>query len=147
MLDTAPPVLASPLSDRLLAMNESATIAMAKKGRELAAKGADVINLSFGEPDFHGWPVDTPEQGHACEQEIPDFWELLGAGRGGDVGWDKRGWTSSGWISRGWDQSCWNMDVRAVDVRAKSFRYARVAHSLRKPLLIGTCTPVAHEGC
>ena len=42
----------SPLSDRLLAMNESATIAMAKKGRELAAKGVDVINLSFGEPDF-----------------------------------------------------------------------------------------------
>lgn len=26
---------------------------MAKKGRELAAKGVDVINLSFGEPDFH----------------------------------------------------------------------------------------------
>ena len=42
----------SPLSDRLLAMNESATIAMAKKGRELSAKGVDVINLSFGEPDF-----------------------------------------------------------------------------------------------
>ena len=43
---------ASPLSDRLLAMNESATIAMAKKCRELIAKGFDVINLSFGEPDF-----------------------------------------------------------------------------------------------
>lgn len=43
---------ASPLSDRLQAMNESATIAMAKKARELAAKGFDVINLSFGEPDF-----------------------------------------------------------------------------------------------
>jgi len=33
-------------------MNESATIAMAKKSRELVAKGLDVINLSFGEPDF-----------------------------------------------------------------------------------------------
>lgn len=33
-------------------MQESATIAMAKKSRELAAKGVDVINLSFGEPDF-----------------------------------------------------------------------------------------------
>ncbi|MBD2766640.1 pyridoxal phosphate-dependent aminotransferase [Hymenobacter sp. BT664] len=43
---------ASPLSDRVLAMNESATIAMAKKCRELIAKGFDVINLSFGEPDF-----------------------------------------------------------------------------------------------
>jgi aspartate aminotransferase len=40
------------LSDRILNMQESATIAMAKKSRELAAKGVDVINLSFGEPDF-----------------------------------------------------------------------------------------------
>jgi aspartate aminotransferase len=40
------------LSDRVLNMQESATIAMAKKSRELAAKGIDVINLSFGEPDF-----------------------------------------------------------------------------------------------
>ena len=45
-------VAASPLSDRIQAMNESATIAMAKKCRELIAKGFDVINLSFGEPDF-----------------------------------------------------------------------------------------------
>ena len=33
-------------------MSESQTIAMAKKARELAAQGHDVINLSFGEPDF-----------------------------------------------------------------------------------------------
>jgi aspartate aminotransferase len=49
------PVAADPtayLSDRILNMQESATIAMAKKSRELAAKGIDVINLSFGEPDF-----------------------------------------------------------------------------------------------
>ncbi len=52
MSDTATLALVSPLSDRLLAMNESATIAMAKKARELMAKGVDVINLSFGEPDF-----------------------------------------------------------------------------------------------
>lgn len=52
MFDTAAPARTSPLSDRLLAMSESATIAMAKKGRELAAQGVDVINLSFGEPDF-----------------------------------------------------------------------------------------------
>ena len=45
----APP---SPLADRLLRMTEPATIAMAKKARELAAQGVDVINLSFGEPDF-----------------------------------------------------------------------------------------------
>ncbi|MDQ2768908.1 MAG: pyridoxal phosphate-dependent aminotransferase [Bacteroidota bacterium] len=52
MSDTATLTAVSPLSDRLLAMQESATIAMAKKGRELAARGVDVINLSFGEPDF-----------------------------------------------------------------------------------------------
>ncbi|RZL13126.1 MAG: aminotransferase class I/II-fold pyridoxal phosphate-dependent enzyme, partial [Hymenobacter sp.] len=45
----SPPTI---LSNRLLNMQESATIAMAKKSRELAAKGVDVINLSFGEPDF-----------------------------------------------------------------------------------------------
>ncbi|MFD2720291.1 pyridoxal phosphate-dependent aminotransferase [Hymenobacter monticola] len=42
----------SPLSDRVTVMQESATIAMAKKCRELIAQGLDVINLSFGEPDF-----------------------------------------------------------------------------------------------
>ncbi|TXK50483.1 pyridoxal phosphate-dependent aminotransferase [Pontibacter qinzhouensis] len=40
------------LSDRINALAESQTIAMAKKGRELSAQGFDVINLSFGEPDF-----------------------------------------------------------------------------------------------
>ena len=40
------------LSDRITALSESQTIAMAKKARELAAQGHDVINLSFGEPDF-----------------------------------------------------------------------------------------------
>jgi aspartate aminotransferase len=42
----------TPLSDRITSLAESQTIAMAKKARELAAKGVDVINLSFGEPDF-----------------------------------------------------------------------------------------------
>ena len=44
------------LSTRINNLAESATIKMAKLGRELAAKGVDVISLSFGEPDFH-----TPE--------------------------------------------------------------------------------------
>ncbi|WP_211166262.1 pyridoxal phosphate-dependent aminotransferase [Mucilaginibacter robiniae] len=44
------------LSDRINNLSESQTIKMAKMGRELAAKGVDVISLSFGEPDFH-----TPE--------------------------------------------------------------------------------------
>lgn len=41
------------LSDRLMAMEESATIAMSRKSRELKAQGKDVIALSLGEPDFH----------------------------------------------------------------------------------------------
>ncbi|MDB5023377.1 MAG: aspartate aminotransferase [Mucilaginibacter sp.] len=41
------------LSNRINNLSESATIKMAKLGRELAAKGVDVISLSFGEPDFH----------------------------------------------------------------------------------------------
>ncbi|QNE40228.1 pyridoxal phosphate-dependent aminotransferase [Hymenobacter sp. NBH84] len=44
--------VASVLSDRINALQESQTIAMAKKGRELAAQGIDIISLSFGEPDF-----------------------------------------------------------------------------------------------
>ena len=40
------------LSDRINNLSESATIKMAKLGRELAAKGIDVISLSLGETDF-----------------------------------------------------------------------------------------------
>ena len=43
------------ISNRLNQLKESATLAMAKKSRELKAQGIDVINLSIGEPDF-----DTP---------------------------------------------------------------------------------------
>lgn len=44
------------LSDRILNMEESATIAMSQMARNLAAQGHDIINLSLGEPDF-----DTPD--------------------------------------------------------------------------------------
>lgn len=43
------------IADRVLKMNESATLAMASKSRELIASGIDIISLSLGEPDF-----DTP---------------------------------------------------------------------------------------
>ena len=46
----------SPLSQRVLKMEESATLRMAQLGREVKARGHDVISLSLGEPDF-----DTPE--------------------------------------------------------------------------------------
>jgi aspartate aminotransferase len=44
------------LSTLLLRFNEPETLKMAKLGRELRAKGIDVIDLSLGEPDF-----DTPQ--------------------------------------------------------------------------------------
>jgi aspartate aminotransferase len=44
------------LSTRIQRLEESATLKMARLGRELAAQGHKVINLSLGEPDF-----DTPE--------------------------------------------------------------------------------------
>ena len=40
------------LSDRIKNLEESATLAMAQKTRELKAQGQDVISLSLGEPDF-----------------------------------------------------------------------------------------------
>ena len=43
----------STLSNRINELSESATIKMAKMGRELAAKGVDVISLSLGETDFY----------------------------------------------------------------------------------------------
>src|SRR5690606_18042088 len=48
------------LSDRINAIQESATLAMAAKAREFKNKGIDVIGLSLGEPDFK-----TPL--HICE--------------------------------------------------------------------------------
>lgn len=44
------------VSDRVKNMNESATIKMSQKARELRAQGHEVISLSLGEPDF-----DTPD--------------------------------------------------------------------------------------
>jgi aspartate aminotransferase len=43
------------LSDLVNNLTESATLAMARMGRELAQKGHEVVSLSLGEPDF-----DTP---------------------------------------------------------------------------------------
>ncbi|MDX1773882.1 aspartate aminotransferase [Oceanihabitans sediminis] len=41
------------LSDRIVNMSTSATLAMAAKTRELKAEGKDIIGLSLGEPDFN----------------------------------------------------------------------------------------------
>jgi aspartate aminotransferase len=58
------------LSSLLQRFNEPETLKMAKLGRELRAKGIDVIDLSLGEPDF-----DTPEHiKQAAIKAIEDNW-------------------------------------------------------------------------
>ncbi|MEO8406557.1 MAG: pyridoxal phosphate-dependent aminotransferase [Chitinophagaceae bacterium] len=58
------------LSSLLQRFNEPETLKMAKLGRELRAKGIDVIDLSLGEPDF-----DTPEHiKEAAVKAIHDNW-------------------------------------------------------------------------
>src|SRR5215210_2186345 len=58
------------LSSRLVRFNEPETLKMAKLGRELRAKGIDVIDLSLGEPDF-----DTPQHiKEAAIKAINDNW-------------------------------------------------------------------------
>jgi aspartate aminotransferase len=70
------------LSNRITSLSVSATLAMAKKSRELKAQGIDIINLSIGEPDF-----DTPEfikkaalkaivDNHTHYTPVPGFQEL-----------------------------------------------------------------------
>ncbi len=52
--------MAQSLADRINNLEESSTLLMSKKSRELAAQGHKVINLSIGEPDFK-----TPK--HICD--------------------------------------------------------------------------------
>ena len=59
---------ANPISDRIQALDPSATLAMSQKSAELKAQGVDVINLSVGEPDFY-----TPDHiKQAAHQAIDD---------------------------------------------------------------------------
>lgn len=58
------------LSNRVLQMAESETLAMTQVARELKEAGKDVISLSIGEPDFN-----TPEEVKvAAKQAIDDNW-------------------------------------------------------------------------
>src|SRR4026208_1312351 len=58
------------LSSLLDRFNEPETLKMAKLGRELRAKGIDIIDLSLGEPDF-----DTPQHiKKAAIKAIEDNW-------------------------------------------------------------------------
>jgi aspartate aminotransferase len=58
------------LSSLLSRFSEPETLKMAKLGRELRAKGIDVIDLSLGEPDFN-----TPEHiKESAKKAIDDNW-------------------------------------------------------------------------
>jgi aspartate aminotransferase len=58
------------LSSILSRFNEPETLKMAKLGRELRAKGVDLVDLSLGEPDF-----DTPDHiKAAAKKAIDDNW-------------------------------------------------------------------------
>jgi aspartate aminotransferase len=70
------------LSERLLAMQESATIAMSRKSRELKAEGKDIISLSLGEPDFFtpqfikDAAVDAMENNFTMYTPVPGYDDL-----------------------------------------------------------------------
>ena len=66
------------LSDRLLAMEESATIAMSRKSRELKEEGKDVISLSLGEPDFHTPDFVKEAAKEAMEQNYTTYTPVPG---------------------------------------------------------------------
>jgi aspartate aminotransferase len=58
------------LSSLLDRFNEPETLKMAKMGRELRAKGLDIVDLSLGEPDF-----DTPQHiKEAAKKAIDENW-------------------------------------------------------------------------
>lgn len=70
------------LSDRVLEMEESATLAMSRKSRELKSQGLDIISLSLGEPDFHTpdfikeAAVEAMEQNYTMYTPVPGYDEL-----------------------------------------------------------------------
>jgi aspartate aminotransferase len=72
----------SKLSDRILNLSDSQTLAMAQRSRDLKEKGVDVINLSIGEPDF-GTPQCIKDAGKKAIDDnyshyspVPGFNEL-----------------------------------------------------------------------
>ena len=70
------------LSDRVLNMSTSATLAMAAKTRELKAEGIDIIGLSLGEPDFNtpdfikNAAIDAINEGYNSYTPVDGYVEL-----------------------------------------------------------------------
>ncbi len=73
------------LSDRVLSMEESATLAMSRKSRELRALGKDIISLSLGEPDFptpefiKKAAIEGLEQNYTTYTPVPGYDDLRDA--------------------------------------------------------------------
>ncbi len=61
------------LSDRLSRLQESETIAMSQRSRELRAQGKDIINLSVGEPDFPSPPHVKEAAIQAIEEDFTHY--------------------------------------------------------------------------
>jgi aspartate aminotransferase len=66
------------LSNRVLEMEESATLAMSRKSRELRAQGKDIISLSLGEPDFHTPDFIKEAAQEAMEQNFTTYTPVPG---------------------------------------------------------------------
>src|ERR1044071_3324723 len=66
------------LSDRINRLSESQTIAMARKSRELIAKGVDIISLSLGEPDFKTPDVVKKAAEEAIEHDFSYYTHVSG---------------------------------------------------------------------
>ena len=69
------------LSNRVLEMEESATLAMSRKSRELRAQGKDIISLSLGEPDFHTPDFIKEAAAEAMEQNFTTYTPVPEIGR------------------------------------------------------------------
>ena len=71
------------LSKKIDNMEESATLAMARKSRELQAKGREIINLSLGEPDFNTpdfikkAAIEAINQNYTKYTPVPGYADLL----------------------------------------------------------------------
>lgn len=66
------------LSNRVNAISESQTIAMARKSRELKAQGVDIISLSLGEPDFATPQIIKDEAKKAIDNNFSYYTHVSG---------------------------------------------------------------------
>ncbi len=66
------------LSNRVNAISESQTIAMARKSRELKAQGVDIISLSLGEPDFATPQIIKDEAKKAIDDNFSYYTHVSG---------------------------------------------------------------------